>query len=75
MSSHALTRGRRLRLLACTAALTVLATAAPAGATAPVVTTGASDPSEHNARVAEYLLMEHLASRDRNARVAELWGH
>ena len=71
MSSHALTRGRSLRLLGAAAVLTLIATAPPAGATTADVAPGASDPSEHNARVAEYLLMQDLASREHNARVAE----
>ena len=71
MPSHALTRGRPPRLLGAAAVLIAIATASPAGAATSDVAAGRSDPSRHNARVAEYLLLQDLASTECNARVAE----
>jgi len=70
MSKHALIPGRSPRFFAAVV-LTVVATASPARATSPTVDPGPAHPSEHNARVAEYLLLQYLASEERNARVAE----
>ena len=70
MSDHAVTPISRLRLLA-TVVLTVAAAASPAGAGASAVEPQPSHSSEHNACVAEYLLLQYLASAERNARVAE----
>jgi hypothetical protein len=79
ISSRALTRGRRVRLLVGAAAfLTVAgaasaATATPPGVTLPTSANARLSPasSEHNARVAEYLLQRRVTSNEHNARVAE----
>lgn len=87
MSSHALLRGRNLRPVAVAfAVLSLTATTPPALATTPVPVT-TDDPTsktasdrllsdqhptgEHNARVAEYLLLQDLAPSRYNAQVAE----
>ena len=63
MSRYALTRGGPVRFLAVAATSIILTAAAtPAQAT---------EATDHNARVAEYLLLQHPAAAYHNARVAE----
>jgi len=60
MLSHALPRGNPVRFLAAAATLVALAAATPP-----------ADATDHNARVAEYLLLQDRDTGDRNACVAE----
>jgi hypothetical protein len=60
MLSHAVLPGNPVRFLAVAAAWAALAAAAPS-----------LDTTDHNARVAEHLLLQHREAGDRNARVAE----
>jgi hypothetical protein len=60
MSRNALTQGGAVRSLAVAAALMTLAATAPP-----------AEASDHNARAAEYLLLQHRDAGQRNACVAE----